>query len=155
MSLAITLIGGPTALLDIDGVSVVTDPTFDQPGAYQLPHVTLEKLTGPALRAATVGTVDAVLLSHDQHSDNLDRSGKEFLAKAARVLTTEAGARRLGRHAEGLAPWASTELSSATTAPRSRRMPPPIRPRPQPLRRPPPLRPFRQARPDVSSPRRI
>lgn len=116
MSLAITLIGGPTALLDIDGVSVVTDPTFDQPGAYQLPHVTLEKLTGPALRAATVGTVDAVLLSHDQHSDNLDRSGKEFLAKAARVLTTEAGARRLGRHAEGLAPWASTELKGKNGA---------------------------------------
>jgi len=31
MTLAITLIGGPTALLEIDGVSVVTDPTFDQP----------------------------------------------------------------------------------------------------------------------------
>jgi L-ascorbate metabolism protein UlaG (beta-lactamase superfamily) len=110
MSLAITLIGGPTALLEIDGVSVVTDPTFDQPGAYQLPHVKLEKLTGPALSGEKVGAVDAVLLSHDQHSDNLDHSGKDFLAKATRVLTTEAGAKRLGAHAEGFAPWASTEL---------------------------------------------
>ena len=111
MTLAITLIGGPTALLEIDGVSVVTDPTFDQPGAHQLPHVKLEKLTGPALSAEAVGAVDAVLLSHDQHSDNLDHSGKDFLAKATRVLTTVAGARRLGAHAEGLAPWASTELT--------------------------------------------
>jgi L-ascorbate metabolism protein UlaG (beta-lactamase superfamily) len=52
-----------------------------------------------------------VLLSHDQHSDNLDHSGKDFLARARRVLTTEAGAKRLGSHAEGLAPWAETELA--------------------------------------------
>jgi hypothetical protein len=45
-----------------------------------------------------------VLLSHDQHSDNLDHSGKDFLAKAKRVLTTEAGAKRLGSRAEGFAP---------------------------------------------------
>ncbi len=111
MSLFITLIGGPTALLEIDGVRIVTDPTFDAPGAYQLPHVKLEKLVGPAVTAESVGEVDAVLLSHDQHADNLDHSGKDFLARAHRVLTTEAGAKRLGRHAEGLAPWASAELS--------------------------------------------
>ncbi len=110
MSLFITLVGGPTALIEIDGVSIVTDPTFDAPGAYQLPHVKLEKLSGPALQPEAIGEVDAVLLSHDQHSDNLDHSGKDFLANAARVLTTEAGAKRLGNHAEGLAPWASTEL---------------------------------------------
>ena len=110
MSLSITLIGGPTALIEVDGVRIVTDPTFDAPGAYQLPHVKLEKLSGPALSAESLGEVDAVLLSHDQHSDNLDHSGWDFLAKAARVLTTEAGARRLGNHAEGLAPWATAEL---------------------------------------------
>ena len=111
MTLSITLIGGPTALIEIDGFRLLTDPTFDAPGAYQLPHVKLEKLTGPALSADAVGEVDAVLLSHDQHSDNLDHSGKDFLAKATRVLTTQAGAKRLGGHAEGFAPWASTELT--------------------------------------------
>jgi L-ascorbate metabolism protein UlaG (beta-lactamase superfamily) len=109
-SLRITLIGGPTALIEIDGLRLLTDPTFDAPGAYQLPHVKLEKLTGPALGAEAIGPVDAVLLSPDQHSDNLDHSGKDFLSKAKRVLTTEAGAKRLGGHAEGLAPWATTEL---------------------------------------------
>jgi len=111
MSITITLIGGPTALIELDGFRLLTDPTFDAPGAYQLPHVKLEKLAGPALGAGEIGEVDAVLLSHDQHSDNLDHGGRDFLARAKRVLTTEAGAKRLGGHAEGFAPWASTKLS--------------------------------------------
>ena len=110
MTLTITLIGGPTALIEIDGFRLLTDPTFDGPGDYQLPHVKLEKLTGPAMSARDVGPIDAVLLSHDQHSDNLDHSGRDFLAEAKRVLTTEAGAKRLGGKTEGFAPWASTEL---------------------------------------------
>ena len=113
MSLSITLIGGPTALIEIDGFRLLTDPTFDGPGDYQLPHVKLEKLTGPAMSARDVGPIDAVLLSHDQHSDNLDHSGRDFLEEAKRVLTTEAGAQRLGGKTEGLAPWASTELKKA------------------------------------------
>jgi len=61
--------------------------------------------------ADTIGEVDAVLLSHDQHSDNLDNSGRAFLSKAKRVLTTEAGAKRLGGKVEGFAPWGVTELT--------------------------------------------
>ena len=110
MSVTITLIGGTTALIEFDGFRLLTDPTFDAPGAYQLPHVKLEKLTGPALGVDQLGEIDAVLLSHDQHSDNLDNSGRDFLHKAKRVLTTEAGAKRLGGHAEGFAPWVSTTL---------------------------------------------
>jgi L-ascorbate metabolism protein UlaG (beta-lactamase superfamily) len=110
MPVCITLIGGPTALIEIDDFRLLTDPTFDAPGDYQLPHVKLEKTTGPALKAEAIGPVDAVLLSHDQHSDNLDNSGREFLKRAKRVLTTEAGARRLGGHVEGLAPWATARL---------------------------------------------
>jgi L-ascorbate metabolism protein UlaG (beta-lactamase superfamily) len=111
MTLSITLIGGPTALIEIDGFRLLTDPTFDAPGAYQLPHVRLEKLAGPALTAESIGEVDAVLLSHDQHADNLDDSGRSFLTRAGRVLTTVVGAKRLGGQAEGLAPWETTELT--------------------------------------------
>src|SRR3954470_4387375 len=106
----ITLIGGPTALIEVNGFRLLTDPTFDPPGEYPLPHVTLRKTGNPALTVDQVLPVDAVLLSHDQHSDNLDNSGRAVLAKAPRVLTTQAGAKRLGRHAEGLAPWESAEL---------------------------------------------
>lgn len=110
-TLRITLIGGPTALIEVGGFRLLTDPTFDAPGEYKLPHVTLEKLSSPAIGADRIGSVDAVLLSHDQHSDNLDNSGRDFLKTASRVLTTVAGAKRLGGHAEGLVPWASTKLT--------------------------------------------
>src|SRR6185503_10417320 len=110
-SLMITVIGGPTALLEIGGFRLLTDPTFDAPGEYPLPYTTLVKTTGPALGPAAIGAVDAVLLSHDQHFDNLDHAGRAYLATASRVLTTPAGARRLGGAAEGLAPWQSTTLT--------------------------------------------
>lgn len=108
--LRITLIGGPTALIELDGFRLLTDPTFDPPGDYELPHVKLTKTAGPALDIDAIGPIDAVLLSHDQHSDNLDHAGRALLERTARVLTTQIGARRLGGHVEGLAPWASTEL---------------------------------------------
>lgn len=108
--LRITLIGGPTALIELDGFRLLTDPTFDPPGDYELPHVKLTKTAGPALGIDDIGPIDAVLLSHDQHSDNLDHAGRDLLERTARVLTTQIGARRLGGHVEGLAPWASTEL---------------------------------------------
>jgi L-ascorbate metabolism protein UlaG (beta-lactamase superfamily) len=53
--------------------------------------------------------LDAVLLSHDHHFDNLDRGGRSLLARVPRVLTTVAGAERIGA-ASGLAPWESTTL---------------------------------------------
>jgi L-ascorbate metabolism protein UlaG (beta-lactamase superfamily) len=107
----ITLIGGPTVLIETEGFRLVTDPTFDAPGEYQLPHVRLRKLAGPAIPASEIGGVDAVLLSHDQHADNLDNSGRSFLSKAGTVFTTAAGAQRLAGQAVGLAPWEAREIT--------------------------------------------
>jgi len=107
----ITLIGGPTALIEANGFRLLTDPTFDAPGEYKLPHVTLKKLTGPARTAHQVGQVDAVLLSHDQHADNFDHAGKAYAMAAPRLFTTLGGAQRLGTPAEGLAPWQATTIS--------------------------------------------
>ena len=113
MTLTLTLIGGPTVLIEAVGLRLVTDPTFDAPGEYRLSYVTLTKTSGPAMAADAIGEVDAVLLSHDQHSDNLDRAGRAFLAKARRVLTTTAGAARLDGNAEGLKPWQATQLTGS------------------------------------------
>jgi L-ascorbate metabolism protein UlaG (beta-lactamase superfamily) len=109
-TLTLTLIGGPTALIEIGGLRLLTDPTFDAPGDYRLPHATLRKTGGPALSADQIGPVDAVLLSHDQHADNLDHAGRALLARVPRVLTTVAGAKRLGGTAHGLRPWDETAL---------------------------------------------
>jgi len=106
----ITLIGGPTVLIDVGGFHFLTDPAFDEPGDYRLPHVTLTKTLPPALTLDQVGRVDAVLLSHDQHADNLDHAGRAFLTEVPRVFTTQAGAQRLGGATQGLAPWQSVTL---------------------------------------------
>src|SRR5262249_55860713 len=89
----------------------LTDPTFDEPGEYKLPQVTLIKTLGPALSVEQLSTIDAVLLSHDQHSDNLDNSGRAFLKQASRVLTMTCSAEGLCVSVEGLRPWKSVTLT--------------------------------------------
>ena len=110
-SLKVTYIGGPTALFDWGGIRLLTDPGFDPAGGeYKTGPVLLTKTAGPALSPESLGRVDAVLLSHDHHYDNLDHSGREFLPGARQVLTTPAGAERLGGNAVGLANWQSIDI---------------------------------------------
>jgi L-ascorbate metabolism protein UlaG (beta-lactamase superfamily) len=110
----ITHIGGPTALIEIGGWRLLTDPTFDPAGgSYRFGWGTgSRKLAGPAVAAADLGPIDAVLLSHDQHQDNLDRAGRELLPSAGTVITTVPGARRLDGNARGLAAWEGTRLEA-------------------------------------------
>ncbi len=132
----ITLIGGPTTLLEINGYRLLTDPTFDPAGSEATNGpVTLRKTAGPALEPDQLDTIDAVLLSHDQHFDNLDRLGRAFLPRARHVYTTPSGAARLGSNSHGLAPWQSVRLTSASrpaaltiTATPARHGPPGIEP---------------------------
>ena len=107
----LTLVGGPTVIIDVAGFRLVTDPTFDPPQDYPLGAVLLEKTAGPALQASELGCVDAVLLSHDQHLDNLDISGRAMLATARVTYTTIAGAQRIGGNSKGLADFETVRLS--------------------------------------------
>jgi L-ascorbate metabolism protein UlaG (beta-lactamase superfamily) len=122
----VTHINGPTALLEYRGRRILTDPTFDPGGTtYELPAYTLRKLTDPAIAAADIGHIDAVLLSHDHHFDNLDHAGRALLAQAGCVLTTTDGAQRLDTEAHGLAPGDSIEIPSIrVTATPARHGPP-------------------------------
>ncbi|WIM93392.1 MBL fold metallo-hydrolase [Actinoplanes oblitus] len=105
--------GGPTALFEYGGLRFLTDPTFDQPGDYVSPSGTkLTKLAPPSGRPAE--PIDVVLLSHDQHADNLDDAGRALLAEVPLTLTTPDGAQRLGGTARGLAPWESIKLGAVT-----------------------------------------
>jgi len=104
-------IGGPTLLLEVAGLRLLSDPTFDPAGAeFRAGAYVLRKTHGPGLMPAALGRVDAVLLSHDHHFDNLDASGRAFLGSAGTVVTTGAGAERLGGSARGLVPWQTVEL---------------------------------------------
>ncbi|SDT07842.1 MBL fold metallo-hydrolase [Jiangella sp. DSM 45060] len=115
----VTHVGGPTVLVEVDGWRLLTDPTFDPAGGRYAfgRRSSTAKLTGPAVAASDVGPVDAVLLTHDHHADNLDRAGRALLPSAGTVVTTVSGARRLGGSARGLAPGASTVLAGQGARP--------------------------------------
>ena len=109
----VTVLGGPTALIQLGGWTLLTDPTFDAAGTeYQDGPVRLRKTGGPAVTPAELPALDAVLVSHTQHRDNLDTAGRAILAGAPQVLTTPAGADDLGGGAVGLEPWQTTTLSA-------------------------------------------
>ncbi|MEV0250724.1 MBL fold metallo-hydrolase [Nocardia sp. NPDC050712] len=105
-------IGGPTLRFRYGGLTWLTDPTFDQPRDYPGP-VTLHKLTGPAVPVEQVGAIDVVLLSHDQHADNLDDSGRELLATVETVLSTPDAAARLNG-VRGLVNWETVSIGAVT-----------------------------------------
>lgn len=104
--LAISVLGGPTTVIDIGGLRLVIDPTFEPPG----PQGYLTKTAGPAVPATALGGIDVVLISHDEHPDNLDAEGRRVALAAPHVLTHPRAAARLGPNAHGLEPWQTTEL---------------------------------------------
>ena len=114
LEVRLTHVGGPTVLIEVEGWRLLTDPTFDPPGqSYRFGWGTgSQKLTGPAIAACGLGPIDAVLLSHDHHDDNLDAAGRALLPAAGTVITTVLGAKRLGREACGLERWGTTRLEA-------------------------------------------
>ena len=100
---AVMVLGGPTTVLDVGGLRIVVDPTFDAPG----PHGYLTKTAGPALEEAELGPVDVVLVSHAAHPDNLDTRGRAYAVAAPLVLTCPSAAAELGPRAIGLPAWGS------------------------------------------------
>ncbi|MGW4797825.1 MBL fold metallo-hydrolase [Nonomuraea sp. NPDC004297] len=106
----VRVLGGPTALFEYGGLRFLTDPTFDAPGDYQVPGGRLTKTAPSSAAPADLGRVDVVLLSHDEHPDNLDASGRALLADVPLTLTTPGGGQRLGGAAKGLADWEPVEL---------------------------------------------
>jgi L-ascorbate metabolism protein UlaG (beta-lactamase superfamily) len=128
VSFDVTFIGTATLLLELrrgdDVLRLLTDPVFDAPGTAHrvagLDAFTYTRLDGPAVTPTTLPPIDAVLLSHDHHADNLDTEGRKVASRAARVLTTKAGAGRLRRrgtqNAEGYTPWQSTVVERGSVS---------------------------------------
>src|SRR2546421_11280446 len=108
----LTHIGGPTVLIEIGQLHILTDPTFEAAGYYYGAGTqVVAKTTSPAIEAAVLGPVDAILLSHDQHGDNLDPAGRAYLARVKQVLTTPVAAQRLGGNARGVRTWETITLA--------------------------------------------
>ncbi|MEU3526295.1 MBL fold metallo-hydrolase [Streptomyces sp. NPDC038707] len=106
----ITHVGGPTAVLEIAGQRILIDPTFDAPKKYKSG---MSKTKGPAFGPEKLGKIDAVLLSHDQHDDNLDGKGRELLKDIPVVFSTPGAHKRLGDHITPMKNWEERELKSS------------------------------------------
>jgi len=121
----LTHIGGPTLLIEVGGWRLLTDPTFDPAGGDYSFGVGIgsTKLTEPSVSASDIGPIDAVLLSHDQHEDNLDRAGRELLPGAGAVVTTRRAAS--GSAATPAASHPGRRRRSRARAGRRSRSPPP------------------------------
>jgi len=82
---------------------------FEDPDGTRILYDAGRTVRGP--NDPRLGRIDAILLSHDQHADNLDHAGRALVATIP-TLTTTAGAARLGAPASGLAPWQSAEFAT-------------------------------------------
>ena len=113
----VTYLGGPTYLLEIGRVRIISVPGFDPQGTERNegPGHLLTKVMEPPIPADDIGRIDIALVSHAQHLDNLDNEGRRLLRKVGVTLTTPASAAMNlpGKDVRGLAPWASTVISNA------------------------------------------
>lgn len=113
-SLNITFIGTATAILDIGGATFITDPVFSPAGSeWPGETVTLRTAISPAIELSALPAIDAVLLSHEDHPDNLDDFGRRLL-DGRKVLTTLDGAKNLAPRpgVQGLSPWQTIKLDA-------------------------------------------
>lgn len=101
----VQLFGGPTALIEIGGLRLLTDPTFDAPGSAAGGGTRTPAKTRRPAGIEEIGTLHAVLLSHGQYVDNLGFAGRRLLATVPVIFTTTEAADRLGGTATGLRPW--------------------------------------------------
>jgi L-ascorbate metabolism protein UlaG (beta-lactamase superfamily) len=104
-AITVRLVGGPTALIGIGGLWLLTDPAFDALGLITGDSCSPAKAGGPGAAASELGAIHAVLLSHDQHAGNPDRAHRRRLATAPMTLTSTETADRLGSNATALPPW--------------------------------------------------
>ncbi|MEJ8844602.1 MBL fold metallo-hydrolase [Lacibacter sp. H375] len=100
MRITITHIDTACVLININGFKILTDPTLDKkdgllPQYVSRPLAFSKKYIDPALSVEEIGKVDLVLLSHDHHSDNLDKNGRAYIQTVPLVLSTKDAQRRL------------------------------------------------------------
>lgn len=109
----ITYFDTAMTLIEIGPLRLLTDPVFDPAGAhFEHGPIHLDKTNPSPITPAALGPIDAVLLSHEQHGDNLDRAGRAFLSTVPKVLTTPQSAAQI--NAIGLHPWQQTTLGDLT-----------------------------------------
>lgn len=112
-SFSVSHIGTATAIFEIDGVKLLTDPFFSPAGTQwdMGGGNVLENTETPALGLEDLPAIDAILLSHEDHPDNLDSFGRQLL-NGRHVFTTVDGGRSLSPRpaVRGMKPWETVSV---------------------------------------------
>ncbi|KAH6986649.1 beta-lactamase superfamily domain-containing protein [Ilyonectria destructans] len=111
----ITHIGTATAIFHLPalGINLLTDPVFSPAGTeWDIGVGILRNTEQAALSPAQLPPIEVVLLSHEDHADNLDEPGR-LLLDGRKVLTTIDGANKLAPRpgVRGLRPWEKVGLN--------------------------------------------
>lgn len=113
MNIAITHSTTACMLLELGSLRILTDPVFDTGRrSYQLgPAAHATRYVGPAVDPQSLRPLNAALVSHAHHLDNLDESGHEFLSRVPSIITGTNSSERAGPNAIRLPVWQSTTLT--------------------------------------------
>lgn len=115
---SLTFVGTATAVLNLGGITLLTDPNFLHQG--QRVHLGYglfsKRRTEPAMQPRDLPGLDGIVLSH-LHGDHFDRVAKKALDHALPIVTTPHAAGRLRRwgfqESVPLETWESHELERA------------------------------------------
>lgn len=112
MQIHVTHVGTATLLLEVGPVVILTDPVFGGPAHFHFgAGMQSDHLRGPHLEASAIPNADVVLISHDQHGDNLDDEGRKRLTGVPYVFSTPTAAKRMGNGVIGLEDFENTEVT--------------------------------------------
>lgn len=117
MEIEITYIDTACVLLNINGFRIITDPALDNktgffPKLVGKPFIFSKKTMNP-IADELIKPIDLALVSHDQHGDNLDKSGKKLLENIPFILSTKGAEKRLKNlPVIGLKPWESKHIET-------------------------------------------
>jgi L-ascorbate metabolism protein UlaG (beta-lactamase superfamily) len=119
--LALTFIGHSTFLLQLDGLTILTDPIFAT-HAGPFGRLGPKRARPPALRLEELPAIDVVLVSHN-HYDHLDLATLRWLARERRPQFVTSLGNKPWLEARGVAPvieldwWQSAEIRSCADEP--------------------------------------
>lgn len=117
MEIHITYIDTACVLINIGGYRIITDPALDNktgffPKLVGKPFIFSKKTLSPFVGELD-NPIDLALVSHDQHGDNLDKSGKELLKNVPIILSTKSAEKRLKNlKVQGLNPWETYKIET-------------------------------------------
>ncbi len=117
MEIEITYIDTACVLINVGGFRIITDPALDNktgffPKLVGNPFIFSKKTMNPLIGELST-PIDLALISHDQHGDNLDNSGKKLLENVPTILSTKGAEKRLQKlNVIGLNPWETHSIET-------------------------------------------